>query len=105
MGGRRKDGGLSHGVQRDIDRCLDEWDKRPEPVSLSQTVVEATGNVHEGDGTWVRAQVPMMVAYTTTEMVEGRVVAWTPRAVKVEFEMPGGRPGTAWVWASAVERK
>jgi hypothetical protein len=34
--------------------------------------------------------------------VEARAVAWTPRAVAVEWNAPGGSH-RAWVWASAVE--
>jgi hypothetical protein len=36
--------------------------------------------------------------------VEARAVAWTPRAVAVEWDAPGGSH-RAWVWASAVEGK
>jgi hypothetical protein len=34
--------------------------------------------------------------------VQGRALAWTPRAVYVEWEHRGTH--RAWVWASAVER-
>jgi hypothetical protein len=34
--------------------------------------------------------------------VEARAVAWTSRAVAVEWDTPGGQH-RAWVWASAVE--
>jgi hypothetical protein len=36
--------------------------------------------------------------------VNGRAVAWTTKAVAVEWDAPDG-PHRAWVWASAVERK
>ncbi|MGO7983762.1 hypothetical protein ACC691_38625, partial [Rhizobium johnstonii] len=36
--------------------------------------------------------------------VRGRAVAWTDKAVWVEFEMRGGARRRAWVWASAVDR-
>jgi hypothetical protein len=35
--------------------------------------------------------------------VNGRVVAWTTKAVAVEWDAPDG-PHRAWVWASAVEK-
>lgn len=35
--------------------------------------------------------------------VNGRAVAWTSKAVAVEWDGPDG-PHRAWVWASAVER-
>jgi len=34
--------------------------------------------------------------------VEARAVAWTPRAVALEWTSPGGEAHRAWVWASAV---
>jgi hypothetical protein len=34
--------------------------------------------------------------------VRGRAIAWTPKAVYIEWEHRG--PHCAWVWASAVER-
>jgi len=39
----------------------------------------------------------------TAVRIEGRAVAWTPRAVAVEWDAPGG-VHRAWLWASAVER-
>ena len=35
--------------------------------------------------------------------VKGRAVAWTAKAVAIEWDGPEG-PHRAWVWASAVER-
>ena len=39
----------------------------------------------------------------TAVKVDGRAVAWTPRAVAVEWDAPSG-VHRAWLWASAVER-
>lgn len=44
---------------------------------------------------WVR--FPAMPSH-----VQGRALAWTPRAVYIEWELRGVH--RAWVWASAVER-
>lgn len=35
------------------------WEREPAPVSLPQSAVDQTGNRHEGDGTRVRALIPM----------------------------------------------
>ena len=35
--------------------------------------------------------------------VSARAVAWTPRAVALEWRAPSGEVHRAWVWASAVE--
>ena len=32
-----------------------------------------------------------------------RVIAWTSRAVQIEWDVPSGKHGV-WVWANAVER-
>ena len=45
------------------------------------------------------------VRYGSTGMrVKARAVAWTNRAVAVEWEAPGGMH-RAWVWASAVDQR
>jgi len=36
--------------------------------------------------------------------VKGRAVAWTAKAVAIEWDGPGEEKHRAWVWASAVER-
>jgi len=36
--------------------------------------------------------------------VKGRAVAWTAKAVAVEWDAPDGEKHRAWVWSSAVER-
>ena len=36
--------------------------------------------------------------------VQGRAVAWTSKAVAVEWDGPDQEKHRAWVWASAVER-
>jgi len=38
----------------------------------------------------------------TAVRVEGQAVAWTARAVAVEWKTSGGKVHRAWVWASAV---
>jgi len=49
-------------------------------------------------------QVLAWVRYGTVALkVSARAVAWTPRAVALEWESPSGKVERAWVWASAVE--
>ena len=38
----------------------------------------------------------------TSVKIEGRAVAWTARAVAVQWKTPAGEVHRAWVWASAV---
>lgn len=104
MGGHRKDGQPSPGLLRDIDNAIEKWERRPEPISLPQDVVQSTGTIHEGDRTKVRVRVPMLVAYTMTVECEGEVIAWTKKAVQAEVKTPDGRTLRAWVWGSAVQR-
>jgi len=49
-------------------------------------------------------QVRAWVRYGTVALkVSARAVAWTPRAVALEWDSPSGKVDRAWVWASAVE--
>lgn len=83
------------------DATLNEVLTRPRPVSLSAAEL-GSEPVREADAAipveaWVRfPESPVRV--------RGRAVAWTKRAVKVEWEMRDGATRAAWVWASAVVR-
>ena len=75
---------------------------KPVPISLSKSelgqdrVTAAETEPVEVEA-WVRfPEHPIKV--------QGRAVAWTRRAVWVEFTMRSGATHRAWVWASAVER-
>ncbi|HEY8590745.1 MAG TPA: hypothetical protein VIL55_14460 [Naasia sp.] len=81
--------------------AINEAAIRPRPLSLTQQ--EAGGEVREAPEpvavtAWVRfPEAPIEV--------EGRAVAWTDRAVLVEFRLHSGAVHKAWVWASAVTRR
>ena len=84
------------------DTAINEVVTRPMPISLSKselgqepvTTAEEPVDVQA----WVRfPEQPIRV--------DGRAVAWTKRAVWVEFTMRNGATFRAWVWASAVDRK
>ena len=105
MGGRTKDGNMTRRGQGDIDRMIQRWEREPKPMSLPSDAVELTGKRREGNGTRVRALVPMETRYVETIDVEGEVIAWTPRAILVRAVLtPGKAPEEVWVWASAVHR-
>ena len=76
---------------------------RPEPISLTDAELDkAHTRVTEAHEpipvrAWVRFPERPVHA-------NGRAVAWTNRAVLIEWETPDGRTVRAWVWASAVER-
>ncbi|MWB99425.1 hypothetical protein [Agromyces seonyuensis] len=73
---------------------------KPVPISLSDdergmdvTRPEKGIPVHA----WVRfPETPIRVS--------GEAIAWTGRAVLVEFKLRGGATRRAWVWANAVDR-
>ncbi|MCW2928393.1 MAG: hypothetical protein JWM86_2361 [Thermoleophilia bacterium] len=76
---------------------------KPKPVSLSPAEIDA-----EHDPV-VEAQRPIPVRALarypeTPARVEGRAIAWTTRAVQIEWEDSGGVTQRTWVWASAVDR-
>jgi hypothetical protein len=81
--------------------ALNEVLTRPRPISLSQVEI-GEEPVKEAEAViavdaWVRfPESPVRV--------RGRAVAWTRRAVKVEWEMRDGSTRSAWVWASTVTR-
>lgn len=76
---------------------------RATPISLSEAEIGA--NVTEAKTpiaveAWVRFETP-----ATPVRVEGRAVAWTPRAVQIEYTLPGDSTRLVWVHASAVDRR
>lgn len=82
------------------DPALAESLVRAKPISLGERQVGA--EVTE-------AKEPIeVVAWVTfreaTVRLPARAVAWTDKAVRVEFTMKDGSNLSAWVWASAVER-
>lgn len=84
------------------DAAIDEVVIRPRPVSLSAAEVGAA-KVPEAPepvpvDAWVRFPESAI-------RVHGRAVAWTDRAVWVEFQLRDGSTHRAWVWASAVTRR
>jgi hypothetical protein len=82
------------------DVSLAESLVRAKPISLGERQV---GNEI------TQAKEPIeVVAWVTfreaTVRLPATAVAWTDRAVRVEFTMKDGSNLSAWVWASAVER-
>lgn len=71
----------------------------PRPFSLTPAELGGLPATLAGEPTFVRAWVryPAIAAH-----VHGLALAWTPRAVYVEWEDAGTH--RAWVWAPAVER-
>jgi hypothetical protein len=72
-------------VARPFSLTAEELDGLPVTMAVEPIAVLA----------WVR--LPAMPTH-----VQGRALAWTPRAVYIEWEDRGVH--RAWVWASAVER-
>jgi hypothetical protein len=94
----------AEGVDQRIGERADEAAIRGlAPTSLTDAELELdslpltkTPRPHEVRA-WVRYGV---VAVKVT----ARAVAWTPRAVALEWTAPSGEVHRAWVWASAVEQ-
>jgi len=84
------------------DRILENAMRGHEPTSLTPPELEL--DVLPLTRTPQPEVVRAWVRYGATAVkIEGRAVAWTPRAVAVEWDAPGG-VHRAWLWASAVER-
>jgi hypothetical protein len=81
------------------DAAINEAVTRPRPISLTPAEIgqlDVTEPPHpEPVKAWVR--------YPETPIqVEARAIAWTERAVKIEWTMRDGSVNQAWVWRSAV---
>ncbi|WP_210506255.1 hypothetical protein [Naasia sp. SYSU D00057] len=74
---------------------------RPQPVSLTRREVGEEIIVPETGAPLVRAWVRFP---ETSVELSGRAIAWTKKAVCVEFTLRDGQVRRAWVWASAVSR-
>lgn len=84
------------------DAAVNEAVIRPRPVSLSPAEVGAATVPEAPEAVPVSAWVRFP---ESAIRVQGRAVAWTERAVWVEFTLRDGSTHRAWVWRSAVSRR
>lgn len=87
-----------------MDRSLDELLVRPTPISLTPEEIDADRDpiVQATEPIPVRAWVRFHEATIHPDCV---AVEWNTRAVRIEWTMKTGAQKSAWVWASAVERR
>lgn len=85
-----------------IDPALNDAVTRPKPISLTPAEIGATAVPETPEPLEVIAWVRYPEA---SVRVHARAVAWTDRAVWVEFTTHSGATHRAWVWASAVSRQ
>ena len=91
-----------YGFQQ-VDPAIKDLITRPRPISLTSAEVGA-------DTTYIleAKDPPEVIAWVrypeAAVQVKARAVAWTDRAVWVEFTTHTGATHRAWVWASAVTR-
>ena len=81
--------------------AINEAALRPSPISLTPAEIGQEGVPDAERPVEVQAWVRFSEA---TIRVRGTAVAWTTRAVLVEFELRNVGRRRAWVWASAVDR-
>lgn len=80
--------------------AVNEFLVRPRPISLSRDELDGQDVVDVAAGgdvvnAWVRyPEVPVQVT--------GRVVAFTDRAVQIEYQQRDGATHRVWVWSGAV---
>ncbi|GAA1821456.1 hypothetical protein [Agromyces neolithicus] len=80
---------------------------RPEPISLTHQEVGApsAAELFRVDPAPEPVEVDAWVRFPETAVeVRARAIAWTTRAVLLEFELRDGRRRRTWVWAGAVRR-
>ena len=84
---------------RQLERAMSQ--ERPQTLTQSELELDdnpvTTTRKPVAVRVWVR--YPAVVS-----KINARAIAWTARAVKVEWDTPTGQVHTAWVWASAVDR-
>jgi hypothetical protein len=94
-------------------RYADHFDRKMNDRILERVVAETTPSSLNDDELELDVQpltkppralpVTAWVRYGETSVkVEGRAVAWTARAVAVQWKTAAGDVHRAWVWASAV---
>jgi hypothetical protein len=76
---------------------------RPQPITLTDAELDLERNPV------TRAQTPIPIRAwarypETPARVEGRAIAWTDRAVQIEWEDIRGEVHRTWVWANAVDK-
>jgi hypothetical protein len=85
-------------------RRIDQVAVRPQPISLTDDELDK-----ERSTVRAAAEPIPVVAWVrfpeTPIRAEARAVAWTDRAVLIEWEHADGRTLRCWVWASAVQRQ
>ena len=91
-----------YGFQQ-VDPAINDMLTRAKPISLS--IAELDTDPAAVEETPDPIDVIAWVRYPETAVkVRAKAVAWTDRAVWVEFSTHGGATHRAWVWASAVSR-
>ena len=86
-----------------MNRRITELAIQPRPISLTDAELDFDADPI------VRLPRPVpargWVRYHEAPIrIEGRVTAWTSRAVQIEWETAAGATVHAWVWGPAVER-
>ena len=81
--------------------AVNEMVTRPKPIGLTpaeigDAITEAREPIEIES--WIRDPEAVV-------RVRGRAVAWTKKAVQIEYVTHSGATLRAWVWASAVERR
>jgi len=92
-----------YGFQQ-VDPPMNDLLTRPKPISLSPSELGTDpARVPEVPNP---VDIIAWVRYPETAVrVRARAVAWTDRAVWIEFTTHAGATHRAWVWASAVSRE
>lgn len=76
---------------------------RPQPITLTDAELDLERSPV------VQAEKPIPIRAwarypETPARVEGRAIAWTDRAVQIEWEDISGETHRTWVWANAVDK-
>jgi hypothetical protein len=90
-------------IDAQMNRRITEMMLKPKPVTLTEAELDVENDpITEAEQP---VKVRAWVRYPeTVARMEGKAVAWTSRAVKLQWESADHEMREAWVWASAVDR-
>ncbi len=97
----------SEGIEREIEKVANAYERRGTPISLSVDEVRGTGRRRDLDQSpipvtaWVRHRVVL----DETKLLDALVVAYTDKAVLLKYADAAGNVHHVWVWAGAVRRR
>ena len=91
-----------------LSEITEAAERQPRPISIPEDVVRASGRRRdEPQPVAVMVHVPVQVAYTDVQLVDGEALAWTTGGLVLIRYVPEGSRSPVYVWVAGnlVHRK